>query len=416
MLKKIIIICVSVFMLSGCSANSENIDVEKTNEPVQTQGILSTATPEPVFQENDRFVIMCEEFLNLRGEPNSESEILGKALKGESVKVLGYENKFAHIEFDDGRTGYVLAGYLKNENPYPFECVTLQDKYSYDTMIADANRLIGKYPGKVSLDVAGKSEQGRDIIVLIIGNENAEKKIFVQGAIHAREYMTSMLMMAQAEYYARNQFDDDFCVYMMPMLNPDGVMISIGGTVTDDITKIYKEDKDRGYVDSDDYTYVSGWKANINGVDLNRNFDAMWEKINTRETISSYNYRGKNPESEAETRAVVEYTKTHFFDATISYHASGSLIYYEFGEASQTNEKSKELAKAISEVTNYSIHGDDGTSFGGYKDWAIMKMQIPSVTVEIGTRICPLPETEFYTIFERNKKVIISVENWLKNS
>ena len=70
----------------------------------------------------------------------------------------------------------------------------------------------------------------------------------------------------------------------------------------------------------------------------------------------------------------------------------------------------------ISAITGYPVEGDTGTSFGGYKDWAIQAMGIPSLTVEIGTRSAPLPVEEFYTIFLRNREVIPEALMWLKRT
>lgn len=127
-------------------------------------------------------------------------------------------------------------------------------------------------------------------------------------------------------------------------------------------------------------------QANARGVDLNRNFDALWENIDTTQAPSFMNYRGEAPESEPETQALVAYTDRYAFDATLSYHATGSAIYWEFGEDPAVNAASMHLAEAIKEVSAYEPLGDSGDSFGGYKDWAMLQRKIPSVTIEVGTR------------------------------
>ena len=51
------------------------------------------------------------------------------------------------------------------------------------------------------------------------------------------------------------------------------------------------------------------------------------------------------------------------------------------------------------------IDGWDKTDPAGYKDWALLKMKIPSVTIEIGKGESPLLENEFPEIWEKNKNV-----------
>ena len=41
----------------------------------------------------------------------------------------------------------------------------------------------------------------------------------------------------------------------------------------------------------------------------------------------------------------------------------------------------------------------------GYKDWALLEMKIPSVTIEIGKGDSPLSENEFPEIWEKNKDI-----------
>jgi g-D-glutamyl-meso-diaminopimelate peptidase len=160
--------------------------------------------------------------------------------------------------------------------------------------------------------------------------------------------------------------------------------------------------------------YLAEWQANANGVDLNRNFDAEWDKVDTTEAASYMNYRGTAVESEPETKALVAYTDKYKFDATLSYHATGSAIYWEFGEDAAVNAASLRLAEAIKAVSAYEPIGNSGDSYGGYKDWAMLKRQIPSVTIEIGTRTAPLLEVEFSNVWFRNRDVLSAVANWVR--
>lgn len=415
-------IIASTLFMCGCvtdgrpSATPYDVSLPGTTSipPAQSPGMDAANLPEPV----TRFRAACMEYLNLREAPSPDAKAIGKVYKGAEVELLGYQEKFAHIrDARSGMEGYILAGYLvPDEGALGLEIVKPVLAYTYERMLEDIEALRKRYPERVRVESMGKSSEGRDIPVVIIGDSSAERHLFIQAAIHAREHMTAQLAVSQIEYYLKYQYDETACVHVAPMTNPDGCAISQRGVYTDKLRDIYEKDQERGFADDSGAEYLYRWKANANGVDLNRNFDAKWDSVRTRPAASSANYRGPRPESEPETLALVNYTKRNSFGATISYHAFGSLIYYEFGQNSPTNEMSRKLALVISAITGYPVEGDTGTSFGGYKDWAIQAMGIPSLTVEIGTRSAPLPVEEFYTIFLRNREVIPEALMWLKRT
>ena len=79
-------------------------------------------------------------------------------------------------------------------------------------------------------------------------------------------------------------------IYIMPMVNPDGVDI-VNGVYPPDST-LYKVTAElaRPYAT---IPFPSGWKANFNGVDLNLQFPAEWEK--TKEIKYNLGFTGPAP-------------------------------------------------------------------------------------------------------------------------
>ncbi len=170
------------------------------------------------------------------------------------------------------------------------------EKYTYDQMVADINALKERYGDKMQVNVIGRSQDGRDIYEVIVGNVNAPKHILMQGAIHAREYMTPLLMMKQLEtalnFYDTGHYDNtalsdlfqQVAVHMIPMSNPDGVTLAQSGLngIRSDFLKqtiltAYAKDKELGRTTLDMDKYLTIWKSNAAGVDLNHNFPADWE-------------------------------------------------------------------------------------------------------------------------------------------
>ena len=53
-----------------------------------------------------------------------------------------------------------------------------------------------------------------------------------------------------------------------------------------------------------------------------------------------------------ETKALTRLTRKEKFQATISYHSSGEVIYWDFGQQGKLREDTKKLAKVIGDTTD----------------------------------------------------------------
>lgn len=130
------------------------------------------------------------------------------------------------------------------------------EQYTYENMQDDIEKLQEKYGAYIQISSLGQSADGRELYDLVIGDTNAEKKIFINAGIHAREYITCQLVMKQAEAFLEHiannddyeqlsdlqNVDEKSCnevpykemwencqIHVMPMVNPDGVAISQKG-------------------------------------------------------------------------------------------------------------------------------------------------------------------------------------------
>lgn len=361
--------------------------------------------------------LSCEEFVSLRQSPGGE--VICRIPKGETVRLKYWENKYAKVSWK-GQTGYVLSSYITPGTAYLpqyLDVVKPTASYSYEQMLADMQALSDQHPDAVSLDVAGESEQGRQIAVIRIGDVGARHHVMVQGAIHGREHVTAWLMMAMADYWLTHGLlgYGDVCYHMIPMSNPDGVVISQTGQLSDEQMMIYRQDLESGYTSEELEVYASRWKANSQGVDINRNFSAGWDAVHHRTAPSSQLYQGTEPFSTSEARALRDYTLRYDFDVTVSYHASGSCLYWEYGTNDQVNTASQSLGNAVKEVTGYGLEGSSSVDGAGYKDWAMDVLEVPSLTIEIGCGDAPLEEREIFSIFVRNYRVLPAVARWMQS-
>lgn len=248
----------------------------------------------------------------------------------------------------------------------------------------------------------GQSTLGKNILATHIGSFDGTQ-IIIQGGIHAREYISTLLMIEQARYLNANNLVTDGGIYFIFLTNPDGAEIVLDGinNLPCDITKQYLTIANG----SEDF---SKYKANINLVDLNTNFDVDWG-TGSQNTFcpNSQNFIGFYPNSEREVNNLINFTNRIRPALTISYHSKGEVIYYGFaGESEQNVIRDRMIGEQLSELTGYPLIFTEESS-GGYKDWCIRYLQIPSYTIEVGNENLehPISEESLPLIFEQNKDV-----------
>ena len=331
------------------------------------------------------------------------------------------------ITIETGQTAYGTA--TPSELPANTGIVRPVEKYSYRDMEQDIQELQAKYGSRMTVNVIGTSADGRNLYEIVVGNVNAGKHVMIQAAIHGREYMTPLLVMKQLET-ALEQYDTGSCegtaysslfdqaaIHFLPMVNPDGVAISQFGLqginsplLRQTIQNAYEKDLAEGRTTQSMDRYLTYWKANGRGVDLNSNFDANWENLNDLGHPSYAGYKGESAASEPESRALVNLAGKYSWSLVLNYHSMGEVIYWDY-EGNRVQAESKELADLVSGITGYRQIGTSGG--GGHKDWVqIRETPIPSITVEVGSVACPMPLSEWARVWPQNETVWAAVLSW----
>jgi len=262
------------------------------------------------------------------------------------------------------------------------------------------------YERKYNVLVIGESLFGRKIFAVERNvDTNLATAIFV-ASVHARENITTDLL---CKYLDDGVFDavKDFNISFILMANPDGVELSKNGI--DSVPFQMREfliDLNLGYFD------FSLWKANGRGVDINNNFDARFKTNIGSLSPAPSGFAGETAESEPETRCLLDYvlSKNVFF--TVSYHTKGEEIYFNFFQNGKDLERDSIIAEKFSKSTGYVIKNPEQVSSGGFKDFLVQKLHIPSLTIEVGSDelVHPIGEKYLDTIYERNKNIANDLE------
>ena len=261
----------------------------------------------------------------------------------------------------------------------------------------------------------GKSVLGRDLWAIGFGERR--NTVLYAGGFHAQEWITVLLLVRLLEDIAA-AVKNRACLcgedlynrirhsgfIILPCVNPDGLELVVNGTET---AGMYKRTV-RSIAKGD----MSGWNANIRGVDINHNFDAGFALVKAMEqengivSPAKRQYGGECPESEPETRAVCTLCRMYLPRRVIAFHSQGEEIYYTYGP--NTPKSSRATAIQLSQLCGYTVCEPQGmASHGGFKDWFIEQYGKEGFTIEIGKGENPLPIEELPIIYENLKEMLV---------
>lgn len=238
-------------------------------------------------------------------------------------------------------------------------------KQPYEDMLADVLDIPDWTP-----ELLGQSVQGRDVYGFSLGDPS-KPVMWIEGNIHGLHEWRTCYWVAQFMRYISNPdglpdssaqwieyLKGKYSFYFIPSVNPDG--------------------------------YENNTYANANGVNLNRNFDYMWE--NGSPTPGTVHYRGPTPFSEPE----AQYVRDKFIElepvAAVDTHSWGGgngVAIVTPGEVSHTH-----LASTFASALRASYPLDAGlvnvlgrTNAGMAADW-------------MGTRRSPLSKNSYGIVYE----------------
>ena len=286
-------------------------------------------------------------------------------------------------------------------------------------------RLLEAYPFIRSETIA-TTAFGCPIQTLVIGK--GERQVLFSAAHHANEWITSAVLLKFAEELAQavaeggtiwgvpaKNIHDLVTVHLVPMVNPDGVDLVTGaiqpGTEEYQLALSWS----RNYPA---IPFPEGWKANLNGVDLNLQYPAGWLQAREIKFSQGYtrpgprDYVGRAPLTQREARALAEYTEDVDPRVVLAYHSQGQVIYWQFRDYHIPG--ARELGEEFARVSGYALEDTPyESSFAGYKDWFIQDFRRPGYTIEVGLGENPLPLSQFDQIYRDNLGILVTAATGL---
>ena len=302
--------------------------------------------------------------------------------------------------------------------PLGFSVVATNVPYTYQLITFILEGLEVRYPF-LSGGTIGKSVMGKNIPFVKIGN--GQTKLFYNASHHANEWLTTPVLLKFLEEYSENystggeifntsarELYNKASLYIVPVVNPDGIDL-VNGVVPSGKFLTQAQTLAGNYPN---IPYPNGWKANINGVDLNLQYPANWERAKEIKFSQGFtlpgprDFVGTAPLTEPEARAVYNFTRNHDFKLTLSYHSQGEIIYWKYLDYEPEN--SRRIAEYFGEVSGYAVEETPYSSgFAGYKDWFIETYNRPGYTIEIGIGMSPLPLSQFPGIYKDNIGILV---------
>lgn len=301
--------------------------------------------------------------------------------------------------------------------PYGIDVVFTDIDYTYEIMERNIRGLKARYPF-IEVGIAGKSVLGKNLYYIKLGNGPVE--VFYNGAHHSLEWITAPLLMKFIENFSRGYSDNSriqgynirdiwsrSSIYIMLMVNPDGVDLVLSGLKRDN--PYY--DRLIAWNDTG-LPFSRVWNANIRGVDLNRNYPASWEEAKAQEPALGVDgpgptrFGGTEPLSEPETQTVANFTRQHNFKLVIAYHTQGRVIYWLYKGIIPP--RALEIVRIFSNISGYAISEVPyEAAYAGYKDWFVEQYRRPGYTIEVGIGRNPISISQFDTIYRENEEIML---------
>ena len=254
---------------------------------------------------------------------------------------------------------------------------------------------------------------GREVETLRLGC--GPNQVLLTAGHHANESITSLLLWRFLEDYCRcllknGQLYGFSCrklfrrstVHLIPLVNPDGADLTAGMASDEELRQARSL-----WASQSQVPFLRGWKANLQGVDLNLNYPARWEQAAAIKPAfpGPRDYPGGRPLDQPETEALVAYTRRICPDVMAAWHTQGGEIYATDPDGSL---RAEELSRMMARVSGYVLAEPPAeSSNAGFRDWFLQEFSGAAFTIEAGRGENPLPLADLPRLYEENLPLIV---------
>ncbi len=296
------------------------------------------------------------------------------------------------------------APVVNGETHYTMRAEQQSAYHSYESMTAELGEIVENHSDIVSMFSIETTYEGRDIwAVKISDNPNLdeadEPDVLYMGAHHGNEKPSYEVLIYFINYVVGKYYEvgdegnrvryvvNNRELYIVPMVNPDGVEANKRKSQEPNYGPLGNPLPDIGVGDPV-------------GVDLNRNYDYMWNIIYPpSDTANPYSntYQGESAFCELETQAVRDFVNNHDFVLSLSYHTYSELILYPWGYINNTinppedEELFIDIANGISAINGYEVMqaSELYLTSGDACDWLYGEKGSLAFTIELGKEHSP---------------------------
>ncbi|XP_001361632.1 zinc carboxypeptidase [Drosophila pseudoobscura] len=241
--------------------------------------------------------------------------------------------------------------------------------------------------------VIGQSYEGRDIKSIRLSKREGNKAIFLEGNIHAMEWISSATVtfllneLINSEDPEMQRLSEEYDWIVVPMVNPDGFVY------THEVERLWRKNRrPNGATNSSGPCY---------GIDMNRNFDYHWGGAgwNIDEPCDHW-FGGHEPNTEIEILSLQSFVSSFedgYIRSYMAFHAYGQYVLLPYGHSNTEFPPNYEQMKRIAAAFSDAASEPYGSAFtygasgllnyvvsGAAKDWAYGVKNIPfTCTVEL---------------------------------
>lgn len=294
-----------------------------------------------------------------------------------------------------------------------FSDLSSKSYYSYEEFTDLIDQLQYDHPDIFLYYSLGKTYEGRDIWAVKISDnvtvDEDEPEVLYMGGVHGNEKPGFQVVIysikAIVENYISSNVNQSFTarirnivnnteLYFIPMVNPDGI-----------------ESGSRKNRQPNDCIFGD---TIFRGVDINRNYGYKWNELDNhpfkyifggfpkrldrttikypfldfQSFIKKGNYRGSNPFSENESRAIKQFIENHSISLCVDYHTYGEKILYPWHwtkDVSSDNSLFISIGENISKINQYNVIQGSKWYYipGSSGDWMYAEHNIYPFTIEL---------------------------------